>query len=128
MYGDGYSIEDLAKLLDEDDPAVQKGLTIVRISPGRTTQIRNAFLWRLWLRGYRLDKLPAFPPVRASVQGLLVIGRAIDGERLGQEVGPSLKELRTPVLFSGITGTGKSTLVMILALAIQRYNENVGKD
>lgn len=125
-YGDIYSIEDLAKLLDEDDSEVQKGLIIARISPGRTTQIRNAFLLKLRQKGYRLDKLPSFAQVRANVLDLLVIGRAIEGDRLGPEVGPSLKELRTPVIIAGLTGSGKSTIMAILARAIQRYNESVG--
>lgn len=125
MYSDGYELEDLAKILGETEPLVQKGLSIAKLFPGRTSQIRQAFLLRLKQKGYKLGDLPVFTvAVNGDNSGKLVIGRAILGDRLGPEVGPSLKELRTPVIISGITGTGKSTIVMILARAIQRLNEN----
>lgn len=127
MYSDDYSVEDLAKILGEDDPVAQKGLDIVKICPGKTSQIRREFLLRLKWKGFRLGKLPAFTiSVNGYKPDTLVIGRALLGDQLGPEVGPSLRELRTPVVIGGITGTGKSTIVMILARAIQRHNENLG--
>ncbi len=120
-------IEHYADLLGREDPAVQKGLQRVALNPNDIPNVRDQFLLMLQKRGFDISDLPAFNirPVEAGNDSV-TLGNVVAGSKIGGEVAISTSSFRTPVLLAGVTGSGKTTLMMRLAEQLQHVGIVMG--
>jgi len=110
----------LSEVLGKDNPAVRKALLRVSLNPGEAPNVRDQFVLMLKRAGYDITDLPAFPVnIDQNQTEGVVLGNAILGNRVGGEVRLSIKNFETPMLIAGITGSGKTTLMMWLAQQLQ---------
>lgn len=114
-------IDYLADILGREKPAVHKALLRVAGNPKEAGSVRDQFMLMLKRAGYDITDLPVFPVniVQNQNDGV-ILGHAVLGNRIGGEVILSIKCLATPTLIAGITGSGKTTLMMWLAEQLQR--------
>ena len=111
----------MSDILNRNNPAVQKALLRVAINPKEAPNVRDQFILMLKRAGYDITNLPAFPVnIDQNQTDGVVLGNAILGNRVGGEVRLSIKSFVTPMLIAGITGSGKTTLMMWIAEQLQR--------
>ena len=110
-----------AEILGKENLAVQKALLRVAINPKEAPSVRDQFMMMLKRAGYDVTDLPVFPVNIAQnpVDGV-VLGNVVLGNKIGGEVVLSIDGFATPVLICGITGSGKTTLMMWIAEQLQR--------
>ena len=114
-------IQYYAEILGRENPAVHKALLRLSANPKEAGSVRDQFMLMLERAGYDVTDLPVFPVsiVQNQTEGVF-LGQAVLGNRTGGEIVLSIKCLATPTLIAGITGSGKTTLMMWLAEQLQK--------
>jgi ABC-type multidrug transport system fused ATPase/permease subunit len=109
-----------AEILGRENPAVHKALVRLSADPKEAGSVRDQFILMLKRAGYDVTDLPVFPVniVQNQTDGV-ILGNVVLGNKIGGEVVLSIKCLATPTLIAGITGSGKTTLMMWLAQQLQ---------
>jgi ABC-type multidrug transport system fused ATPase/permease subunit len=110
-----------AEILGRENAAVHKALVRLSANPKEAGSVRDQFILMLKRAGYDVTDLPVFPVniVQNPADGV-VLGNVVSGNKIGGEIILSIKCLATPTLIAGITGSGKTTLMMWLAEQLQR--------
>ena len=106
----------LVKLLGEDDPQVRAIVAAAAI-PGMEAATHEMLRSLARQRGYDLENLPAFGLPRNLSPSDFVIGTAMSGNVVGEEVGLAEGDLASHCGVFGMVATGKTTLVRILICA-----------
>lgn len=106
----------LVKLLGEDDPQVRAIVAAASI-PGMEAATHEMLRSLARGRGYDLENLPAFGLPRNLSPSDFVIGTAMSGNVVGEEVGLAEGDLASHCGVFGMVATGKTTLVRILICA-----------
>jgi len=110
-----------AEILGKENLAVQKALLRVAINSKEAPNVRDQFILMLKRAGYDITDLPVFPVnIAQNPADGVVLGNVVSGNKIGGEIILSIKCLATPTLIAGITGSGKTTLMMWLAEQLQR--------
>lgn len=114
-------IDQLADILGRDSPAVQKALLRMAINPKEAPYVRDQFCMMAKKLGYDPTNLPAFPVrVEQAVTDGVVLGNIVIGDRLGEPVVISKASVERNLLIGGLTGSGKTTEVMMICEQLQR--------
>ena len=110
-----------AEILGRENTAVHKALLRLSADPKEAGSVRDQFILMLKRAKYDITDLPVFPVniVQNQTEGV-ILGHAVLGNRIGGEVVLTIKCLATPTLIAGITGSGKTTLMMWIAEQLQR--------
>ena len=118
-------IEQMARFLGRDDPAVQRLLKVYVRNPKMAETVRNLLKRRCAQAGYDPDDPPVFWPVRELPPGLVTLGQVVQGTMPGPVFSLPKGVLTQHVGMFGQTGTGKSFLAMHLASETIRAGHRV---
>jgi ABC-type multidrug transport system fused ATPase/permease subunit len=114
-------IQYYAEILGRENPAVRKALIRLSANPKEAPSVRDQFMLMLKRAGYDVTDLPAFPVnIAQNPTDGVVLGNAVLGNKTGGEVVLGMECFKTPMLIAGITGSGKTTLMMWIAEQLQR--------
>jgi len=109
-------IENMAKYLGREDPAIQRLLKCYIRDPENADAVRTILRRRCIRAGFNPDDLSVFWPVRQLSEGQLHIGRVLQGNIPGPEFSLPIDIINQHLATFGHNGTGKSYLTMYIAL------------
>jgi hypothetical protein len=105
----------LAEVLGKDTPEV-RALVAAANNPDLAPAVHELLRGLARRRGLNPDDLPRFGLPQGLSTSDFVIGTAMSGDVVGEEVGLSARDLSSHVGIFGITSSGKTTLVKLLLL------------
>lgn len=109
----------LAELLGKDSPEVQALVAAASI-PGMEATVHEMLRSLVRQKGWDPDDLPKLALPQGMSESDYVIGTAMSGDVVGEDVGPSEIDLSSHIGVFGQTNVGKSTLVKLLLIAFMR--------
>lgn len=115
-----------AELLGREDPKVQSLIWAAR-DPKMKESVRSMLLNMVLEKGWDPDDPPKFHLPRDISPTDYVVGTAVSGDVLGEDVGPSEADLDSHIGIFGQTATGKTTLVKLLLLAFTEKERAVSE-
>lgn len=115
----------LVELLGRESPQV-KALVAASANPGMESTTHEMLRGLARQRGWDLDDLPRFALPEGISESDYVVGTAMSGNVVGEEIGPSEVDLPSHIGVFGMTNTGKSTLVKLLLCAfMEKTSQNI---
>ena len=112
-----------AELLGRDNPKVQS-LFWAKNDP-KMRNVAESMLRNLVRKeGWDPDDPPKFVLPRDTSPSDYVVGTAISGDVLGDDIGPSDADLDSHIGIFGMTSVGKTTLVKLLLVAFTKGTKN----
>jgi len=113
-------IEQMARYLGRDEPAIQRLIRVCLRDPKMTETVRNLLRRRCLEAGFDPDDPPLFCPVRDLPSGFISIGHVLQGTKPGSTFALPRPLLCQHIGLFGHNGTGKSFLAMRLAVEAMR--------
>lgn len=108
-------IEQMARYLGREDPAIQRLLKVYARDPKMGETVRALLKRRCVRGGYDPDDPPVFWPVRNLTPGFVTMGQVVQGTMPGPQFALPQEILPQHIGIFGHNGTGKSFLAMHLA-------------
>jgi hypothetical protein len=105
----------LVELLGRDTPQVQ-ALVAATANPDMAPAVHEMLRSLARQRGWNPDDPPRFALPQGMSESDFIVGTAVSGEVIGEDVGPSEADLPSHVGVFGQTAVGKKTLVKLLLL------------
>jgi DNA helicase HerA-like ATPase len=112
----------LAELLGKDSPEV-KALVAAAANADMQPAVHEMLRSLARQKGFNPDDLPRLALPQEISESNYVIGTAMSGDVVGEEVGISEVDLHSHIGVFGMTATGKSTLVKLLLMAFLKKEE-----
>jgi len=117
----------LTELLGKDSPQVQ-ALVAAANNPNMEGPVHELLRCMSRQRGFNPDDLPRFALPQGMSESDYVIGTAMSGDVVGEEIGPSEIDLSSHIGVFGQTAVGKSTMVKLLLNSFMNRKSNLARN
>lgn len=117
----------LVELLGKDTPQI-KALVAAASNPGMEGAVHEMLRSLARQMGFNPDDPPKFALPQGISESDYVVGTAMSGDVVGEDVGISEVDLHSHIGVFGMTATGKSTLVKLLLNSFMNRKSNLAQN